>query len=341
MDLDALGDVVQRVCSVHVHRVADFAFFNHEERLAVGRVEVSSLNGNGEFLAVNDEEGVDDHWLHKHLGVHTQGVHVRFTNEFGHSLLRIQPEVVGILRQRLVQDAFWTRKLFPEVQRLVLTHGEREGQVLIGRLQLEGSSRGVLPEGIDQDDFALAVLVVEVFEETRAGVESADFAFVVDQLADGTVVEITLVVDVSRAQGASDEAAILRRGEPRVVVAFCFGDHADGAVETVTSIHFHGLLVAQEVAIAWDEQRTVVLGSPKHAGTCAVRHAIELRHVVATVDFKVGFACVVGAVNATIASHVHRAIVGVHNLMHVGVHKHVGERKIRRHGGLFGLLVGA
>ena len=102
-----------------------------------------------------------------------------------------------------------------------------------------------------------------------------------------------MVVDVSRAEGASDEAAILRRGEPRVVVAFCFGDHADGAVETVTSIHFHGLLVAQEVAIAWDEQRTVVLGSPKHARTCAVRHAIELCHVVATVDFKVGFAGIV------------------------------------------------
>ena len=49
MDLDALGDVVQSVCRVHVHRVADFAFFmgDMNYRLAIDDEDDGVLRHTG------------------------------------------------------------------------------------------------------------------------------------------------------------------------------------------------------------------------------------------------------------------------------------------------------
>ena len=59
--------------------------------------------------------------------------------------------------------------------------------------------------------------------------------------------------------------------------------------KAVTTVHFHRHFIAQEVSVAWDEERAVVLRSTQHACARAVRHAVELGHVVVAVARRVEY----------------------------------------------------
>ena len=126
-----------------------------------------------------------------------------------HPFLWIQPEVVGVFRQRRVQDALGASDAVKEVQRFVCAHFVGEGQVLAGRGHVKRSSGGVLTKGVDQDDRVLAVLVVEVLVQTEASVELTEVTFFCEEVGEVAVVETTCVVDLARGKRTPHKATVL------------------------------------------------------------------------------------------------------------------------------------
>ena len=156
------------------------------------------------------EDRVNEHdfSVERH-GVVSDGVGEDVALNVFHPFLWIQPEVVGVFRQRRVQDALGASDAVKEVQRFVCAHFVGEGQVLAGRGHVKRSSGGVLTKGVDQDDRVLAVLVVEVLVQSGARVELTEVTVRREEVGEVAVVEVASIVDRTWCQRAADEATVL------------------------------------------------------------------------------------------------------------------------------------
>ena len=123
--------------------------------------------------------------------------------------MRIEPEVIWVFRQGCIQNALRACDGVEEVQRLVLSHFVREGQVLARSGHLKRSTRGVLSKGVNQNDVVFAVLVVKVLVQAEACVELAKVTFFCKEVGEVAVVEATGVVDLARGKRTTHKATVL------------------------------------------------------------------------------------------------------------------------------------
>ena len=260
------------------------------------------------------------------------------------SKLRVQPKVIWVLCQWLAQDALGSYDGIVKVQG-VFSHVELEGQVLTVRQEGVRPANTVLSESVDEGHVILAVGVVEIFEQPGARVELTQFTIRLIQSNEVFVEEGANVVHRAWGQSATCQSSILGSSKPSVLVTHRFRDLADGAVKAVATVHIHSHLVAQEISIARNHQRAVVLRSAQHGRTRAVGNSIELGHVVVAVARGVRVSVVYGPVDAAVRRHIHdtvaRAVVHKDDFMHVGMNAIRESCKVHGRCSLLRLLIEA